>query len=179
MRRSRIPHKLPFSSCGKLNDRDYTTLVHHLERTNPFSTCPVSMTSPMKLLPPARISLTFLNTLNGFKDFFLSSFDVVWQVDVFYRLLVIFEVFTTASSKRSWKALILYNENFGWPCSARFLHWKVHEVVNVKPGPLTPKTKMRCQAATLGTDSSSCMNLLMSRHFYVPVSRFITNRLLQ
>lgn len=28
---------------------------------------------------------------------FLLYFDVVWQVDVFYRLEVIFEVFTTAS----------------------------------------------------------------------------------
>lgn len=69
MRHSWIPHKLPFSSCGKLNDRDYTTLVHHLERTNPFSTCPFSMTSPMMLLLPARNASSFLNLLNGFKDF--------------------------------------------------------------------------------------------------------------
>lgn len=132
MRRSRIPHKLPFSSCGKLNDRDYTTLVHHLERTNPFSTCPFSMTSPMELLLPARNASSFLTLLNRFKDFFLLYFDVVWQVDVFYRLEDIFEAFTNAS----WEKGILFNEKLGWPCSP-VLHWKaqqLYKAVSVKAG---------------------------------------------
>lgn len=74
-RHSGIPHKLPFSACGKLSKRDYTTLVHHLERTNPFSTCPFSMTSPRKLLLPARNASSFLNLLNRLKDF--SSFNLM------------------------------------------------------------------------------------------------------
>lgn len=139
MRRSWIPHKLPFSSCGKLNERDCTTLVHHLERTNPFSTCPFSMTSPMKRLLPARNASSFLNLLKGFKVFFLLYFDVVWQVDIFYRLEDMFEVFTTAS----WEKQIVFHEKLGWS-SSQVLHWKpqqLYKAVNVTAGAFkSPKT---------------------------------------